>query len=110
MRGDGIDVGKRIRDLRKEKDVSREQLSEMTGISRSHIEKIEAGARRPGIDSYCKILDALNAQIAIISEGGSTQEKSAARAQEIFMNSTAEQAAFMIHVLESMAEKIDMLT
>lgn len=110
MRGDGIDIGKKIRELRKEKDVSREQLSEMTGISRSHIEKIETGARRPGIDAYCRILDALNAGIVIISEGNSLQEQSAARAQEIFMNSTEKQAAFMIHVLESMAEKIDTLT
>ena len=44
------------------------------------------------------------------AESKSIQEKCIVRAQEIFMNSTENQAAFMIHVLESMAEKIDALT
>lgn len=78
----------------------------MTGISRSHLEKIESGVRRPGID----VMDVLGVEMVLKNEGKSVQERCAARAQEIFMNSTDRQAAFMIHVLESMAERIDTLT
>ena len=85
-------------------------MSEMTGISRSHLEKIESGVRRPGIDAYYKIMDVLGVEMVMKAESKSIQEKCIVRAQEIFMNSTENQAAFMIHVLESMAEKIDALT
>lgn len=110
MRADCVNIGETIKALRKVKNISREQLSEMTGISRSHLEKIESGSRRPGIDAYYKILDVLGVEIVIKTEGKSMQEKCIVRAQEIFLNSTETQAAFMIHVLESMAEKIDTLT
>ena len=72
--------------------------------------KIESGVRRPGIDAYYKIMDVLGVEMVLKNEGKSVQERCAARAQEIFMNSTERQAAFMIHVLESMAERIDTLT
>ena len=79
-------------------------------ISRSHLEKMESGVRRPGIDAYYKIMDVLGVEMVMKAESKSIQEKCIVRAQEIFMNSTENQAAFMIHVLESMAEKIDALT
>lgn len=110
MRADCVNIGETIKALRNARNISREELSEMTGISRSHLEKIESGSRRPGIDAYYKILDVLGMEMVIKTEGKSMQEKCIARAQEIFMNSTEKQAAFMIHVLESMAERIDILT
>jgi transcriptional regulator with XRE-family HTH domain len=110
MRADCVNIGETIKALRNAKNISREQLSEMTGISRSHLEKIESGVRRPGIDAYYKIMDVLGVEMVMKAESKSIQEKCIVRAQEIFMNSTENQAAFMIHVLESMAEKIDALT
>lgn len=110
MRADCVNIGETIRELRKARNISREQLSEMTGISRSHIEKIESGGRRPGIDAYYKIMDVLGMEIALKNEGKSIQEKCLARAQDIFLRSTEKQAAFMIQILEAMADGIDMLT
>ena len=110
MRADCVNIGETIRELRIARNISREQMSEMTGISRSHLEKIESGVRRPGIDAYYKIMDVLGVEMVMKAESKSIQEKCIVRAQEIFMNSTENQAAFMIHVLESMAEKIDALT
>ena len=110
MRADCVNIGETIKALRNAKNISREQLSEMTGISRSHLEKIESGVRRPGIDAYYKIMDVLGVEMVMKAESKSIQEKCIVRAQEIFMNSKENQAAFMIHVLESMAERIDTLT
>ena len=109
MRADCVNIGNSIKALRKARNISTEQLSEMTGISRSHLEKIESGGRRPGTDAYYKILDALGMEMVIKNDGKSVQEMCIARAREIFIKSTEEQAAFMIHVLESMVEKIDTL-
>ena len=50
MYTEGIDIGKAVKELRKSRNISKEKLAENIGISVSHLEKIEAGARRPGID------------------------------------------------------------
>ncbi len=42
-------IGERIRTLRRARKMSRAELSEAVGISESHIGKIEAGTRQPGI-------------------------------------------------------------
>lgn len=43
------DIGKIIRILRNERGMTREQLAERTEISLSHLNKIEAGIKRPSI-------------------------------------------------------------
>ena len=43
------DIGETIRILRTERGISREELAERVGISRSHLNKIEADIKRPSI-------------------------------------------------------------
>jgi len=57
-----------IRKLRTKRGIKRSQLAELVGISESHLNKIEAGSRRPGIDRYEKIMDILNVDIVIKEE------------------------------------------
>ena len=52
-----MNIGEAIKELRKAQNITKEQLSEKTGISVSHLEKIESGARRPGIDTYHRLLN-----------------------------------------------------
>ena len=73
MRADCVNIGETIKALRNAKNISREQLSEMTGISRSHLEKIESGVRRPGIDAYYKIMDVLGVEMVMKAESKSIQ-------------------------------------
>lgn len=110
MRADCVNIGETIRELHIARNISREQMSEMTGISRSHLEKIESGGRRPGIDAYCKIMNVLEVEMVLKNKGRSVQERCAFRAQEILMNSTEKQAVFMVRILETMAEEIGALT
>lgn len=48
-------IGETIRKFRAERKLSREMLAEQTGISVSHLEKIENNLRNPSMWSYVKI-------------------------------------------------------
>lgn len=106
MRTNGTNIGETIRALRKARDMSRKELSEAIGISVSHLEKIETGARKPGMDTYQKILEVLKTDVVMRNEIETVQEKCAAKAGEILMGSTEAQALFMIKILECMAQNI----
>lgn len=49
----------KIREIRKSKNVSLNQLSEMTGIAKSHISNIERGEKDPSISIVIRIALAL---------------------------------------------------
>ena len=53
-------VGKVIREYRERKGISQEVLSGLAGIGRSHLSAIERGERRPTLDTFFKIGDALD--------------------------------------------------
>lgn len=107
MRTDSTNIGEAIKALRKVRNISKAELSEMAGISVSHLEKIESGARRPGMDTYQKILSILKMDVVMRNEMETVQEKCVIKAQEILMGSTEKQALFMVKVLECMSENID---
>lgn len=52
-------VGKVIQKYREEKGLSQEVLSGLAGIGRSHLSAIERGERRPTLDTFFKIGEAL---------------------------------------------------
>lgn len=79
------DWGKTIRTLREVRQMTRFELSEAAGISESHLKKIESGSRRPGIDTYQKIIDVLGVDIVIQDEDETVKGNCAARVQEILM-------------------------
>ena len=110
MHTEGINIGKAIKELRKARSVTKEYLAEKTGISVSHLEKIEAGARRPGIDTYQKLLRILNAEMVIHKEIETVQEKCDEKAHAILLNSTEAQAVFMINILEAIAQNVELVT
>lgn len=98
-----IDLGERIRSLRKEKNYSRDYFAELIGISVSHLEKIETGDRRPGIGTFLKMLDVLDAHIEV-DDCRDVVGQCIGKTRNIFLKSTEEQAVFMLKVMECMAE------
>lgn len=105
-----MNIGEAIKELRKAQNITKEQLSEKTGISVSHLEKIESGARRPGIDTYHRLLNMLNADIVIHKQMETVQEKCVIKIQEIILSSSEAQAIFMTRILESISQNIGYLT
>jgi transcriptional regulator with XRE-family HTH domain len=56
-------LGMRIKEIRKTKQFSQEQLSEMVGISPKHLSRIEMGRGYPSIETLVKIASILNIEI-----------------------------------------------
>lgn len=52
-------VGKVIQECREHKGLSQEVLSGLAGIGRTHLSAIERGERRPTLDTFYKISQAL---------------------------------------------------
>lgn len=109
MNQKGMDLGLTIRTLREEKGLTRVELSEAAGISESHLKKIEAGSRRPGIDTYQKIIGILGEDMIAENEGDTIRGNCADRMREILMGSTEEQALFMTGLLEYVAQNIGLV-
>ena len=56
---DPVIVGKVIQEFRENKGVSQEVLSGLAGIGRTHLSAIERGARRPTLETFFRIGEAL---------------------------------------------------
>ena len=61
-------IGQAIAAIRKEKGLTQEQLSQMTGLDRANIGKIENGRYNVSIDILGKICEALGCRIDIVEE------------------------------------------
>ena len=56
---DPVIVGKVIKQYREGKGIPQETLSGLAGIGRTHLSAIERGARRPTLDTFFRIAEAL---------------------------------------------------
>ena len=63
---DAIIVGKVIQQFREQKRQSQELVSGFAGIGRTHLSAIERGERKPTLDTFFKIADALGVKPSII--------------------------------------------
>ena len=55
-------LGSRIKEIRKHRGITQEQLAEMVGIGTSNISYIETGKFAPSIENFEKIVKALNVE------------------------------------------------
>ena len=53
-------IGGKIKEIRKQKNITREKLSELIGISAMYLGQLERGERRGGINNYIEIANVLN--------------------------------------------------
>lgn len=104
MQYDKNSVGYIIRRLRKAQGMSREELAETVGISDSHMDKIEIGLRNPGINTYRKILAALNASIIIKKDNTTIKDECGKIIYDIMESCTDKQAIFLTKALEHLYE------
>lgn len=104
-----VDDGSVLRMIRKSCGITRSELAEKAGISLSHLDKIEAGLRNPGLKTWQKFLHSLNASIIVDIPDTTMQEKCASRTQDIFLSSTDAEAEYLLTVLECMANNINIV-
>lgn len=59
-------LGRRVAELRREKDFTQEELAEAMGVSRNHVADIELGTRNTGVWSLLLICRALEVRPAAL--------------------------------------------
>lgn len=64
-----MDLGKRIRELRKSKKITLVELSHVTGVAQATLSRIETGVMKGTIDSHQKIAKALGMTLAELYSG-----------------------------------------
>lgn len=63
MNIDYIALGKRIREARKNRNMTQEKLGELCGLSSAHIGHIERGTRVPSLETVFRISQELNVSL-----------------------------------------------
>ena len=63
---DAVIVGQVIQKFREEKKKSQELVSGFAGIGRTHLSAIERGERKPTLETFFKIADALDVKPSVI--------------------------------------------
>lgn len=59
-KGDGMDIGQRLKTLRQIKGLTQEELAERTDLSKGYISQIESGYASPSMDTFLSILEVMN--------------------------------------------------
>ena len=65
---DYIQIGLNIMRYRKEQGLTQEQLSEMAGYSRNHLQRVEAAACKPSVGLLLDVSEVLSVPLALLLE------------------------------------------
>lgn len=69
-----MEIGKKMRKLREERNMSMYRLTQITGVAGQHIRGIEEGTRQPTIDTLQRLTVALGSSLAeLFSENEDVQ-------------------------------------
>ena len=63
---DSLVVGQVIQKVREQKKQSQELVSGFAGIGRTHLSAIERGERKPTLETFFKIADALGVKASVL--------------------------------------------
>lgn len=63
---DSVVVGEVIQRFREQKKQSQELISGLAGIGRTHLSAIERGERKPTLETFFKIADALGIKASVM--------------------------------------------
>ncbi|GAB6110249.1 helix-turn-helix domain-containing protein [Desulfomicrobium salsuginis] len=95
--------GKRIRGLRRAKELTQEQLAEIAGISLQNMGEIERGKGNPTLVTVEKLSAALDEDLSSIFDFGSsvlTKEKAVQELEDLLSGATREQAQAILVVAQ----------
>lgn len=75
MRGDHMTIGERIKEARKYRKMTQQQLAEAAGVATGTIQQYELGKREPRYEILLRICNALDLSILALCHPGSTPIK-----------------------------------
>ena len=74
---DYIALGQRIRDLRRKRGLTQEQLAELADLSVPYISHLERGTKTPSLAVLVRLADSLDVTVDRLLSGNQTMDKSA---------------------------------
>ena len=104
---ESTNLGETIRLLRKARGMTITELAEAVGISESHLKKIEAGKRKPGIETYQRIISVLEMEVVLRNEDNTVKGDCIAKTQKILLKSTETEALVITRIMEAVAEILE---
>lgn len=100
-----MDIGKRIRNLRKARDLSVKELAEQAYISDSYLRDIENGISNPSLDKLTTTCAALNISLSEFFGGVPALPGEIIRLVENAQQLTDEEIQLLTNFLESMIKR-----
>lgn len=97
---DYISIGKRIKKIRIEKNISQENLAEKVGVSTTHMSHIETGSTKLSLNVFVKIVDALKISADIILDNNFNTNRTE-DLNEILLNTTDLQSKIILEIAKS---------
>ncbi|MCS7202576.1 MAG: helix-turn-helix transcriptional regulator [Dictyoglomus sp.] len=101
-----MNIGDKIRKIRKQKNLTLEELSKKTGLSLSYISLIERGLKNPSLKALEKIAECLDISPSIFFREEDIDEKESI---EVFLrantNLDEEERKMIIQLIESLEKK-----
>ncbi len=61
------ELGSRLREIRKSKQLTLQQIAELSGVDTSYVSKLERGENAGSIDTLSKIASAMGARVEIVA-------------------------------------------
>jgi len=98
-------IGNRIKELRKKKGLSQEQLSERAEITPNYLSRVERGTENPTLDMFMRLVDALEVEMWELFDFGHRGSRKELKSllNKIAGNADEEQLRLMVKVLRAMA-------
>lgn len=101
-------LGARIRNARKSKRITQEQLGEVCSLSAAHIGHIERGTRIPSLETIFRIAEALDISIdSLVFDSVPPGERMFANIESIIKNKDKQKQENFFNTVKILAEKID---
>lgn len=95
-----IGMGKRMKNKRKELNLTQEQMSEMLDISTKHYSGVERGVAGLSIDNLIMVSDILGLNLDYLIKGEDAQDTTVpGRLKDLYLNCPAEKRQYMIELL-----------
>ena len=105
---DYLALGKRIRAIRKEKNISQEKLGELCSLSSAHIGHIERGTRIPSLETLCRISAELKVSIdSLLFDSFNDNEMILKGISQKLIGKDENKVKNFISTVKALADKID---
>lgn len=93
-----VEIGERIRQLRTERNLSRNSLANLSGVSPTYIAQLEEGLKSPTVEYLSYICDALNISLYVFFMNKQREN----RINEALSKLTDEQQDLLINFIEKL--------